>query len=104
MSDNPLLKNDGLPAFDIIAPQHVEPAVTELLLQAEQLLQKAETAELGNWNQLTEPLGQIDLLFEYGWSPVSHLLGVANSDEFRTAHEKMLPTIVQLNARNNCAA
>ena len=99
MSDNPLLITSGLPAYDRITARDIEPAVTALLENAEQLLSKAEEAETGNWDALMTPLGQIDLLFEYGWSPVNHLLGVANSDELRSAHEAMLPKIVEFSMK-----
>ena len=96
---NPLLQRHGLPPFDSIQPCHVESAVTAILEEAEQHFQKAESAEPGNWDALMTPLGQIDLLFEYGWSPISHLLGVANCDELRDAHEAMLPKIVEFSLR-----
>jgi len=98
-SNNPLLQQSGLPAFDRIQPEHIEPAVTALLETSATLLEEAEGAEPGNWDALMTPLGKIDLLFEYGWSPVSHLLGVANSDELRDAHEAMLPGIVEFSLK-----
>lgn len=93
-TNNPLLKQSGLPAFDQILPEHIQPAVTELLERALKHLEAAEAAPLQDWDALMNPLRDIDLLFEYGWSPVSHLLGVANSDELREAHEAMLPAVV----------
>jgi oligopeptidase A len=38
---------------------------------------------------------EIDRLFEYGWSPIGHLLGVANSDPLREAHDAAMPKIVE---------
>lgn len=93
-SDNPLLSRTGLPAFDAIKPEHIEPAVTAILKECDQCLAAAESSELGSWDGLMTPMGVIDLLFEYGWSPVNHLLGVANSEELRKAHEAVLPQIV----------
>ncbi|HPF13031.1 MAG: M3 family metallopeptidase [Planctomycetes bacterium] len=99
-SDNPLLQRSGLPAFDRIQADHVAPAVKAILAESEQLLKQAESAPLGDWDALMNPLGQIDLLFEYGWSPVGHLLGVANSDALRAAHEAVLPAIVQFGLKS----
>ncbi|MCA9059477.1 MAG: M3 family metallopeptidase, partial [Planctomycetaceae bacterium] len=48
-----------------------------------------------SWESLMGPLEEIDLLFEYGWSPVTHLLSVRNSDELRKAHEAVLPQIIE---------
>ena len=94
-TDNPLLTSAGLPAFDCIQAEHVASAVETILKRSNALLEEAEAAPLGNWDALMEPMRKIDLLFEYGWSPIGHLLGVANSDELRDAHEAALPNIVQ---------
>lgn len=100
MSDtNPLLRASGLPAFDVIQPEHVGPAVSEILKLSAVYLDAAETATPGDWDALMGPMAKIDLLFEYGWSPVSHLMGVANSDELRAAHEAALPEIVQFSLK-----
>ncbi|HIE95892.1 MAG TPA: M3 family peptidase [Planctomycetes bacterium] len=98
-TDNPLACRTGLPAFDMIKPEHVEPAITAILQEAETYLAQAEAAPLAEWDALMTPLGKIDVLFEYSWSPVSHLLGVANSDELREAHEGMLPAVVQFSLK-----
>jgi len=92
---NPLLTRSGLPPFDQIQPDHVAPAIEEILTASAELLSQAEAAPLGDWDALMEPMRKIDLLFEYGWSPVNHLLGVANGDDLRKAHEEALPGIVQ---------
>lgn len=100
MSDtNPLLRASGLPAFDLIQPEHVGPAVNEILKLSAVYLDQAESATPGDWDALMGPMAKIDLLFEYGWSPVSHLMGVANSDELRAAHEAALPDIVQFSLK-----
>lgn len=94
-SNNPLSRRIGLPAFDEIKAEHVRPAVEEMLKSASELLDQATSSATGDWDAVMMPLGQIDLLFEYVWSPVSHLLSVANSDELREVHEACLPDIVQ---------
>jgi len=89
---NPLLQTDGLPAYDKITPEHVGPAVEAIKKEFETLLTQAE--ESTDWDSLKVPMGKLDLLFEYGWSPISHLLGVANSDELRDAHEAVIPQVI----------
>ena len=91
---NPLLQRSGIPAYDQIKPEHVAPAVDQLSAEFDSLLAEAENAK--GWDSLIAPLGKIDLMFEYGWSPVGHLLGVANSDELREAHEAVIPQVVQM--------
>ncbi|MSR13945.1 MAG: M3 family peptidase [Gammaproteobacteria bacterium] len=95
VSDNPLLITAGFPAYDRIEPGQIEPAVTEILQRARELLQESENAASATWPALMDPLEKIDLLLEYGWSPIGHLLSVANSDELRTAHEASMPKIVE---------
>lgn len=98
-TDNPLLRRAGLPAFDQIQPEHVEPAISAVLAECSELLAASESAKLGDWDAVMNPLGKIDLLFEYSWSPVNHLLGVANSDELRAAHEAVLPQVVEFSLK-----
>ena len=96
-SDNPLLNQSGIPAYDKITPAHVIPAIEQLAVDFDALLAEAEKAT--DWDSLTKPLGKIDLLFEYGWSPIGHLLAVANSDELREAHEAVIPQVVQMSLK-----
>lgn len=96
---NPLLTSRGLPAFHEILPKHVEPGIRSILQATEEYLQQAESAALCDWDALMSPLEKIDLLFEYGWSAVNHLLSVANSDDLRAAHEAVLPEVVQVSLK-----
>lgn len=98
-TSNPLLISDGLPAYDKIQPDHVSSAVQTMLQKATELLELAETSTIGNWDSLMIPFERIDQLFEYGWSPVNHLLGVANSDELRDAHAAALPSVVEFSLK-----
>ncbi|MFN9717764.1 MAG: M3 family metallopeptidase [Planctomycetota bacterium] len=94
-TENPLLIRHGLPAYDRIHPSHIRPAVDSLLERCREILGSVESSKAVSWEALMEPLEEIDLLFEYGWSPVGHLLSVANSDELREAHDEVMPAIVQ---------
>lgn len=96
---NPLMTTSGLPPFDLIQPPHIEPAVSEFLQRCEAILQQLEDLSAVSWHSLMQPLEEIDLLFEYGWSPVGHLLSVANTDELRAAHEAALPRVVEFGLR-----
>ena len=92
---NPLLISDGLPAYDAITPEHVQEGISVMLQRAEEFLQTAEQNSEQEWQALMQPLEQIDLLFEYGWSPISHLMNVANSDSLREAHDEAMPSVVE---------
>ena len=98
-SDNPLLQTSGLPAFDEIRPEHVVPAVQQILETAKQQLEALESNVQPTWAGLIEPMEAMDIAFDYGWSPVSHLFGVLNSDELREAYETVLPEIVTFGLR-----
>lgn len=93
-TSNPLLCREGLPPYARITPDHIAPAVARILCRAREVLSEVTTADTVNWDTLMAPLEEIDLLFEYGWAPVGHLLGVANTEALRAAHETALPAIV----------
>lgn len=92
---NPLLITEGLPAYDRISPEHIEPAVEHLLSRCRQILETVEKSNETSWSALMDPMEEVDRLFEYGWSPVGHLLGVANSDALRATHDLAMPRIVE---------
>ncbi|MBC7966477.1 MAG: M3 family metallopeptidase [Fuerstia sp.] len=92
---NPLLIKDGLPAYDRIRPEHIESAVDILLARCREVLAQVEQSTETSWSALMDPMEEVDQLFEYGWSPVGHLLSVANSDPLREAHDAAMPKIVE---------
>jgi len=98
-TDNPLLNHNGIPAYDAIQPEHVRPGVSGMLERATEFLKAAEQQADGDWDSLMTPLENIDLLYEYCWSPIEHLLSVVNSDELREAHEAVLPDVVKFGLR-----
>ncbi len=92
--DNPLLDLEGLPAFTQILPEHVGPAIDQLLdecrSQTERLLDEIETF---TWDNLIEPLEILDDRLDRAWSPVSHMNSVLNSEELRSAYNACLPKL-----------
>lgn len=92
---NPLLIKDGLPAYDRIRPEHIESAVECVLSRCREILAQVEGSTESSWSALMDPMEEVDRLFEYGWSPVGHLLSVANSDPLREAHDAAMPKIVE---------
>ena len=95
LQDNPLLITDGLPRFGEIEPEHVVPAVRQILKASLVEVEKLEECVEPTWSGLIEPLERMDRPFEYGWSPVSHLQGVKNSEELRSAYETVLGEVVE---------
>ncbi len=99
ISDNPLLKCSGLPAFTQIKPEHVEPALNQLLSELNEELTQLETNVKPTWSGLVEPLERLTERLTWSWGIVSHLMGVKNSPELRQAYETSQPQIVQFSNR-----
>ncbi|MFK7817684.1 MAG: M3 family metallopeptidase [Planctomycetaceae bacterium] len=96
---NPLLRTTGLPAFDEIKPEHVVPAVRSILEDATTKLEEFEKTAQPTWDGLVKPMEAMDIPFDYGWGPVTHLFGVMNSDELREAYEEVLGDVVAFSLR-----
>ena len=91
MSDNPLLNNDGLPRFGAIKAEHIEPAIDTLLEQNKQQLQALlDKNEHYSWDNLLQPLEDMDDQLGRAWSPVSHLHSVADNEDLRAAYNACL--------------
>jgi len=91
---NPLLDMDGLPPFSQIKPEHVEPALDALLAESRQAVEDllAATTEY-SWDNLVQPLEEMEERLGRVWSPVSHMNSVVNSDELREAYNACLPKL-----------
>ncbi|MFA0077283.1 oligopeptidase A [Vibrio artabrorum] len=91
---NPLLTFTDLPPFSQIKPEHVKPAVEQVI---EACRNKIEQVLEGNtspsWDNLVAPIEEVDDRLSRIWSPVSHMNSVVNSDELREAYESCLPVL-----------
>ncbi|KKN35780.1 hypothetical protein LCGC14_0780340, partial [marine sediment metagenome] len=93
---NPLLENNVLPAFSAIKPEHVEPALNQVLEQAKQTVEDLlKNQQQPTWQSLVLPMEALDATIDKVWSPVSHLNSVMNSDELRVAYNACLPKLSQ---------
>ena len=91
---NPLLIRSDLPAFSSIKPEHIEPAISQLLDEARSVVKQCLEATTDyTWENLIEPIEDIEDKLNKAWSPVSHLNSVANSDELRLAYNACLPKL-----------
>jgi oligopeptidase A len=95
ISQNPLLKGSGLPPFPDIQPEQIVPAFTALLAELEEKLTILEANIQPTWSSLVEPLEKLTEPLNWSWGLVSHLMGVKNSPELRTAYETVQPQVVQ---------
>jgi oligopeptidase A len=94
--DNPLLDFSGLPRFKDILPEHVTPAIGQLLesdrIEVNRLLAD-ETAI--TWDSFVLPLENSSEKVSRAWGQVNHLNAVMNSPELREVYNANLPVITQ---------
>ncbi len=91
--DNPLLHDATLPAFQAIRPEHIEPAIRQVLQDNRRGLQELLAAGAEGWDGIVVPMERMQHRLARTWSPVGHLNGVANGDELRAAYNTCLPLL-----------
>ena len=91
---NPLLSPFELPPFSQIKPEHVEPAIEQLLQRnLDEIQHLIETAKPYTWDSLAQPIEQLDDQLGKAWSPVSHMNAVVNGAALREAYSACLPKL-----------
>jgi oligopeptidase A len=91
---NPLLLNLPLPAFSNIKPEHVKPAVEQAIADCKKVIERVLTEHnTFTWENLVEPIDEVDDILSKLWSPISHMNSVISSDELRDAYESCLPLL-----------
>ena len=97
---NPLLTPEGLPAFDAIRPEHVAPAIDELLAAASAALEQAVGPDVpADFDALSRVLSVATEQLGRAWGAVSHLSHVADTPELRAAHAAALPKVTEFTVR-----
>ncbi|MBS1186372.1 MAG: family metallopeptidase [Burkholderiaceae bacterium] len=93
---NPLLDFSGLPRFDVIAPEHVTPAIESLLNDARAVVTRLEApmAQV-SWNDFIVPLEDATERLARAWGVVSHLNSVADTPELRAVYNENLPKVTE---------
>ena len=93
---NPLLRFDALPLFDQIQPQHVEPAIDQLLAQASVALEAVTAADFpAEWSAIARTLDVATEQLGTAWGAVNHLNSVADTPELRAAYNAALPKVTE---------
>ncbi|BAN45776.1 oligopeptidase A [Metapseudomonas resinovorans] len=92
---NPLLQDFDLPPYSAIRPEHVEPAVDQILADNRAAIAELLARQDGapTWQGLVQALDELGERLGRAWSPVSHLNAVCNSAELRNAYEACLPKL-----------
>ncbi len=93
---NPLLDFSGLPRFAEVQPEHVTPAVEQLLQHNRAVVEKllADPAT-PTWENFVLPLDDANEQVSRAWGQVGHLNAVMNSPEWREVYNSNLPAITQ---------
>ena len=93
---NPLLSSAALPAFASIKPEHIQPAIAELLSQAQAALNTATAEDTpADYDTLARILSVATERLGHAWGAVGHLNAVANTPELREAYNAMLPAVTE---------
>jgi len=93
---NPLLANSPLPLFDQIQPEHVSPAMDELLARTEAALAEVtQEAFPASWPEIARVLDVQTEKLSSAWGAVSHLNSVADTPELRAAYNAALPRVTE---------
>ncbi|MDR3371852.1 M3 family metallopeptidase [Rhodoferax sp.] len=97
---NPLLSFDDLPLFDQIRPEHVEPAIDQLLTRANQALEVVTAPTFAaSWDAMARVLDVATEQLSRAWGSVSHLNSVADTPELRAAFNAALPKVTEFYTR-----
>ena len=93
---NPLLDFSGLPRFAEIKPEHVSPAIGQLLAENRALIARLlNDSAPPAWQSFIVPMEDANERLSRAWGPVGHLNAVMNSPELREVYNATLPKITQ---------
>ena len=101
---NPLLAASaaaiGTPDYAAIRPEHITPAIDELMAAANAALERAVGLDVPpDWDALALVLDVAVERLTVAWGHVSHLQSVVDTPELRAAHTENLPKIIEFSTR-----
>jgi oligopeptidase A len=92
--NNPLLDFSGLPRFADIKPEHVTPAVEQLLADGRATVQAVIQAN-PTWEGFVAPLEDANERIGRAWGQVAHLHAVMDNPELREVYNANLPKVTK---------
>ncbi len=96
MTVNPLLDFSGLPRYGSVRPEHIAPAVDELLGENRSLIARLTAkATATSWDEFADPLENANERLWRAWGVVAHLHAVNDSAAIRDAYNANLPKITR---------
>jgi oligopeptidase A len=97
---NPLLDTSGLPRFADVRPEHITPAVDQLLAAANAALEHATSAAVpADYDALSAVLDVATENLGRAWGAVGHLNAGADAPALRAAYTENLPKITEFHTR-----
>lgn len=95
-TSNPLLDFSGLPRFDLIRPEHVTPAIEQLIADARNVVQQLEApADQVSWDNFVVPLEEATERLGRAWGVVNHLNHVMDTPELRATYNENQPKVTE---------
>lgn len=91
---NPLYDVPEFPEYDKVKPEHVKPAIDQLIKEAEAAMAEAEAAPEATWEFVINTRNEICRRLTRSFGVISHMMMVCNSDEWREAYEEVLPAVI----------
>jgi len=91
---NPLLDFGGLPRFDAVQPEHVTPAIRQVLDENRALIERLIAPETAaTWDAFVQPMLDAGERLSRAWGIVGHLHSVNDVPPWREAYNAMLPEV-----------
>ena len=96
---SPLLESIGLPRFDAIRPEHVEPAVRSLLEALGATVARLQDDPAApTWDNFVQPMEDDGERLGRAWGVAAHMHSVMDTPEWREAYNAMLPEVTRFYA------
>jgi oligopeptidase A len=93
---NPLLDFSDLPRFDRIKPEHVTPAIAQLIEHAGAVVaQLAAPSDNVTWENFVVPLEESTERLGRAWGVVNHLNNVVDTPELRATYNENQPKVTE---------
>ncbi|CAN7387277.1 M3 family metallopeptidase [Rhizobacter sp. LjRoot28] len=97
---NPLLARHDLPPFADIRPEHVGPAISALLAEANAALEQVTSdAVPADYDAMSAVLDVATERLGRAWGAVGHLNAVADNPALRAAYNESLPLVTEFHTR-----
>ena len=93
MSNNPLIDYPELPPFSKIQPEHVLPAVEQLVADGRARIQQVLAEGKFDYAHLVQALDEEDDRLGKAFGPAGHLNAVAQNEALRNAYNSCLPLL-----------